>query len=203
MAGLFDLLGQQQGGGLFGGFGAPQDAGLLSGLANNQNAILGYLAGALQGGSLGESIARGLQGWQSGAQADTQAANQRQSQRAARDYVAGAQDLDPALRSSLMASPVLAAQYLTQRLKPTDAPSGFLRTATGGLMPIPGGPADPAYLRDVYALRRPHVVQQIEQRRLLAEAIGLEAGAPATQRFIITGRLPENVRLPAGGDNPP
>lgn len=192
MAGLFDFLGQQPGNGLLGGGFSVPDASPLGGLSNNQNAILGYLAGALQGGNLGESIARGLQGWQSGIQADTQATNQRQSQRAGLDYIAGAQDLDPALRSALMASPALAAQYLTQRLKPIDTPSGFARAPSGGLAPIPGGPADPEYLSKVYAQRQPHLFQQMEQRRLAARMMGWDESAPAIQRFIFTGRPPQD-----------
>jgi hypothetical protein len=209
MAGLFDLLGKPQGGGLFpglsagsGDFGAPVEAGPFSGLINNQNAILGYLAGALQGGNLGESIGRGLQGWQNGAQADTQLSNQRQAQRAALGYVAGAQDVDPALRSALVASPALAAQYLTQRLKPTDVPHGFVRTPAGGLTPIPGGPADPAYLGRVNALREPHIAQQIEQRLLAAKAQGLDVNHPSVKAYVLTGRMPRDVQPPNVDKNP-
>jgi hypothetical protein len=70
MAGILDpgMLGEQ-GGGLFGNLFAP--------IANNQNAILGYLAGALQGGGLGESIGRGLQGLLQGGSLDS-ARQQRQ-----------------------------------------------------------------------------------------------------------------------------
>jgi hypothetical protein len=60
----------------------------------SRNAILGYLAGALQGGNLGQSIGRGLEGWMRGAQADQSG----QSQRSALQYVAEAQDIDPAIR---------------------------------------------------------------------------------------------------------
>jgi hypothetical protein len=71
MAGIFpDYFGS--GGGLFGqAFGQPpQQPGFGDLIANNRNAILGYLAGALQGGNLGQSIGRGLQGWQQGQEAD-------------------------------------------------------------------------------------------------------------------------------------
>jgi hypothetical protein len=113
MAGLFDFLGQQQGGGgLLGGAFNP--------LASNQNAILGYLAGALQGGNLGESIGRGLTGWQGGAQADTAQANQRQAQKSALGYIAGAEDIDPRLKMAIMQNPALAAQYLTSMAKPAE-----------------------------------------------------------------------------------
>ncbi len=63
MAGILDpgMLGEQ-GGGLFGSLFAP--------IANNQNAIVGYLAGALQGGGLGKSIGRGLQGFLQGGNLD-------------------------------------------------------------------------------------------------------------------------------------
>jgi hypothetical protein len=71
MAGIFpDYFGS--GGGLFGNaFGQPpQQPGFGDLISNNQNAILGYLAGALQGGNLGQSIGRGLQGWQQGHESD-------------------------------------------------------------------------------------------------------------------------------------
>jgi hypothetical protein len=71
MAGIFpDGFGF--GGGLLGGaFGQPQQQpGFGDLIADNRNAILGYLAGALQGGSLGQSIGRGLQGWQQGQETD-------------------------------------------------------------------------------------------------------------------------------------
>jgi hypothetical protein len=73
MAGIFsDSFGF--GGGLFGNaFGPPPPQPSFGDLiGSNQNAILGYLAGALQGGNLGQSIGRGLQGWQQGQQTDLQ-----------------------------------------------------------------------------------------------------------------------------------
>jgi hypothetical protein len=122
MAGLLDLLARGEGGGLFAGLGAPggpEAQGLLGGIDANRNAILGYLAGALQGGTLGESIGRGLQGWMGGSQADTALANQRQAQRSALGYAAGAEDIDPVLRTAMMQNPALATQYLMSRLKPS------------------------------------------------------------------------------------
>ena len=80
----------------------------------DRNAILGYLAGALQGGNLGQSIARGLQGWLGGAQTDAT----RQAQRTAAQYVAQQGNIDPAITSVLMRSPLLAMQYLQARLRP-------------------------------------------------------------------------------------
>jgi hypothetical protein len=58
MAGILDLTGATPGGGLLGGL--------------NDNAMLGYLAGALQGGNLGQSIGRGLEGWTQGTRLDAQ-----------------------------------------------------------------------------------------------------------------------------------
>ena len=58
MAGILDLTGAAPGGGLLGGL--------------NDNAMLGYLAGALQGGNLGQSIGRGLEGWMQGTRLDAQ-----------------------------------------------------------------------------------------------------------------------------------
>jgi hypothetical protein len=52
--------------------GAPQQGfNPLANIADQKNAILGYLAGALQGGNLGQSIGRGIQGFQAGGQMDT------------------------------------------------------------------------------------------------------------------------------------
>src|SRR2546423_6395745 len=58
MAGILDLTGAAPRGGLLGGL--------------NDNAMLGYLAGALQGGNLGQSIGRGLEGWMHGTRLDEQ-----------------------------------------------------------------------------------------------------------------------------------
>jgi hypothetical protein len=58
MAGILDLTGAAPRGGLLGGL--------------NDNAILGYLAGALQGGNVGQSIGRGLEGWMHGTRLDEQ-----------------------------------------------------------------------------------------------------------------------------------
>jgi len=56
MAGILDFTGAAPRGGLLGGL--------------NDNAILGYLAGALQGGNLGQSIGHGLAGWLTGERLD-------------------------------------------------------------------------------------------------------------------------------------
>src|SRR5262249_56725116 len=50
--------------------GAAPRGGLLGGL--NDNAMLGYLAGALRGGNLGQSIGHGLAGWLTGERLDQQ-----------------------------------------------------------------------------------------------------------------------------------
>lgn len=111
MAGIFpDVFGGARNGVL--PFGDPPVA--QNPIDANRNAILGYLTGALQGGNLGQSIARGLQGWQGGAQTDAT----RQAQHAAAQYVAQQHDIDPAIRSALMHSPVLAMQYLQAKARP-------------------------------------------------------------------------------------
>jgi hypothetical protein len=121
MAGLFD--GAFGGGGLFGGMWPPQqDNGLLSPLANNSNAILGYLAGALQGGTTAESIGRGLQGWLGGQKLDSA----RRGQSAALHYAASAPDIDPAIRAALIQNPALATQYLQSRIKPAGSSSDIV-----------------------------------------------------------------------------
>jgi hypothetical protein len=58
MAGILDFTGAAPRGGVLGGL--------------NDNAMLGYLAGALQGGNLGQSIAHGLAGWLTGQRLDRQ-----------------------------------------------------------------------------------------------------------------------------------
>jgi hypothetical protein len=80
----------------------------------NRNAILGYLAGALQGGNLGQSIGRGLQGSLRGSQLDAA----QQAQRAAVQYIAQQQGIDPAVRSALIQSPLLAMRYLQASARP-------------------------------------------------------------------------------------
>jgi hypothetical protein len=58
MAGILDFTGAAPRGGLLGGL--------------NDNAMLGYLAGALQGGNLGQAIGHGLAGWLTGERLDRQ-----------------------------------------------------------------------------------------------------------------------------------
>ena len=58
MAGILDFTGAAPRGGLLGSL--------------NDNAMLGYLAGALQGGNLGQSIGHGLAGWLTGQRLDQQ-----------------------------------------------------------------------------------------------------------------------------------
>jgi hypothetical protein len=116
MAGIFP-----DGFGTFGASGGVLPFGAGNGTPNwtdaNRNAILGYLAGALQGGNLGQSIGRGLEGWMRGAQADQTG----QSQRSALQYVAEAQDIDPAIKQVLAQSPALAMQYLAGRMRPAGS----------------------------------------------------------------------------------
>jgi hypothetical protein len=54
-------------------FAPKRDGGVLAlGNPSADNAILGYLAGALQGGNLGQSIGRGLEGFVAGTRLDEQ-----------------------------------------------------------------------------------------------------------------------------------
>ena len=98
-------------------FGGNGGGGVLGPLTDHQNAVLGYLSGALQGGNLGQSIARGLEGWMRGAQLDQSG----HAQRAASQYVADAPDLDPALRHVLTQNPALAMRYLAGRIRPAGS----------------------------------------------------------------------------------
>jgi len=71
MAGILDFTGAAPRGGLLGGL--------------NDNAMLGYLAGALQGGNLGQSIGHGLAGWLMGERLDQQRLAPAQTYRALAD----------------------------------------------------------------------------------------------------------------------
>jgi len=71
MAGILDFTGTAPRGGVLGGL--------------NDNAMLGYLAGALQGGNLGQSIGHGLAGWLTGERLDQQRLAPAQTYRALAD----------------------------------------------------------------------------------------------------------------------
>jgi len=71
MAGILDFTGVAARGGVLGGL--------------NDNAMLGYLAGALQGGNLGQSIGHGLAGWLTGQRLDRQRLAPAQTYRALAD----------------------------------------------------------------------------------------------------------------------
>jgi len=71
MAGILDFTGAAPRGGVLGGL--------------NDNAMLGYLAGALQGGNLGQSIGHGLAGWLTGQRLDQQRLAPAQTYRALAD----------------------------------------------------------------------------------------------------------------------
>jgi hypothetical protein len=71
MAGILDFTGVAPRGGVLGGL--------------NDNAMLGYLAGALQGGNLGQSIGHGLAGWLTGQHLDQQRLAPAQTYRALAD----------------------------------------------------------------------------------------------------------------------
>lgn len=88
MAGILDFTGAAPSGGLLGGL--------------NDNAIVGYLAGALQGGNLGQSIGRGLQGFLTGAGLD-----QRQKGLAATEEALTGAGLSPALAHAATLNPTL------------------------------------------------------------------------------------------------
>jgi len=71
MAGILDFTGAAPRGGVLGGL--------------NDNAMLGYLAGALQRGNLGQSIGHGLAGWLTGERLDRQRLAPAQTYRALAD----------------------------------------------------------------------------------------------------------------------
>src|SRR6516165_3762739 len=92
MAGILDFTGAAPRGGLLGGL--------------DDNAMLGYLAGALQGGNLGQSIGHGLAGWLTGERLDQQRLAPAQTYRAladagVRDAIAKAAALNPQIMKAL------------------------------------------------------------------------------------------------------
>jgi hypothetical protein len=98
MAGILDFTGAAPRGGLLGGL--------------NDNAMLGYLAGALQGGNLGQSIGHGLAGWLMGERLDQQRLAPAQTYRALADAgvpdaMAKAAALNPQIMKAL--PPISAA----------------------------------------------------------------------------------------------
>ena len=92
MAGILDFTGAAPRGGLLGSL--------------NDNAMLGYLAGALQGGNLGQSIGHGLAGWLMGQRLDQQRLAPGQTYRALAeagvpDAVAKAAALNPQIMKAV------------------------------------------------------------------------------------------------------
>lgn len=125
-------------GGLFGGSLGRDPGGLLSPFFNNQNAMLGYLSGALQGGGLGESIGRGLQGWMAGSQAD---ATQR-GQRAALQYIAADPNIPDDLKRYAISDPSIASEYMKNFFKPGEVMNvdgTFVRKNNWGVPQVLGG----------------------------------------------------------------
>src|SRR6266540_2907882 len=124
MAGILDLTGAAPRGGLLGGL--------------NDNAILGYLAGALQGGNVGQSIGRGLEGWMQGTRLDEQRRVPAQTYAAL--AAAGLPDaLAQALRASGIGDGELRA--LAQTLESSRSPAEF-KAAVGRTLDLLGARLD-------------------------------------------------------------
>jgi GH24 family phage-related lysozyme (muramidase) len=174
------------------GNGPPSGGGGLLGGAFPANAWLGYLAGALQGGNLGQSIGRGLEGYVGGQQADIK----NQGLAALQQYAANAPDIEPALRPLLAANPQLAQSYIQKRMDPLlGVPAGFSRTQGGGLVPIPGGPADPKYIASTVGAKD-KTTEQIAEREAAVRGRGLDPNDPQFRSYILTGKMPREDQQP-------
>lgn len=75
-------------------------------------------------------------------------------------------------------------------------PQGFRRGADGGLEAIPGGPADPEYLRRRGEATTDSIPAEVEQRRRAVQAQGLDPNSPNLQAFILSGRMPREDQQP-------
>jgi hypothetical protein len=102
-------------------FASPRGGGVLAlGDPTGENAILGYLAGALQGGNLGQSIGRGLEGFLAGTRLDQQRLAPAQTYRA----LAAAGVPDPLARAAALNRDVMKA-VMPAYVAPPRAPGAI------------------------------------------------------------------------------
>jgi hypothetical protein len=75
-------------------------------------------------------------------------------------------------------------------------PEGFER-ADGGMRPVAGGPADPAYIdRVTDAKKKTDFAQTIDERKKAAANAGLDTSSPGYQSFVLTGKMPREDAQP-------
>lgn len=75
-------------------------------------------------------------------------------------------------------------------------PKGFQKQADGSYVPLPGGPADPAYQARV-AVESGNA--SAAQRAAVAEQYGIERGTPEFKAWVVGGKLPDSI---ANGGTP-
>jgi len=201
MAGILDFTGAAPRGGVLGGL--------------NDNALLGYLAGALQGGNLGQSIGHGLAGWLTGERLDQQRLAPAQTYRALADAgVPEAMAKAAALNPQIMKA-VAPAYFGREPFKDVASLNtvvgrlGDLMTAadrSAGIAPAsassdPQTPAlgDVARVRDAVAEDMAHVLRSggMSEDDIRAWKDALDASASADQLKAAVGRGIElvNARL--------
>jgi len=193
--------------------GAAPRGGVLGGLSDN--AMLGYLAGALQGGNLGQSIGHGLAGWLMGERLDRQRLAPAQTYRALADAgVPDAMAKAAALNPQIMKA-VAPAYFGREPFKDVASVNsvigrlGDLMTAadrSAGVAPAsasadPRTPAlgDVARARDAVAEDMAHVLRSggMSEDDIRAWKEALDASSSADQLKTVLGRGIElvNARL--------
>src|SRR5499427_6745976 len=201
MAGILDFTGAAPRGGVLGGL--------------NDNAMLGYLAGALRGGNLGQSIGHGLAGWLTGQRLDQQRLAPAQTYRALADAgVPDAMAKAAALNPQIMKA-VAGAHFGREPFKDVASLNsvigrlGDLMTAVdkrAGIAPA-GASSDPqtpafgdfARAREAVADDMTHVLRSggMSEDDIRASRGALDASASADELKSVLGRGIElvNARL--------
>jgi len=91
----------------------------------------------------------------------------------------------------------LAARSAARADDPT--PAGFMKTADGSYAPLPGGPTDPAYIaKKDSATGQGSLQAVVDQRRAVAESLGLTKGTPSYNSYVMTGKTGRDETLLAG-----
>lgn len=78
-------------------------------------------------------------------------------------------------------------------------PAGFMAdpAVPGGYKPIPGGPADPAYLQSASKAKNDaDILATVNQRKQVAESIGMKPDNPGYNSYIATGKMPREDAQP-------
>ena len=200
MAGILDFTGAAPRGGVLGGL--------------NDNAMLGYLAGALQGGNLGQSIGHGLAGWLTGERLDQQRLAPAQTYRALADAgvpdaMAKAAALNPQIMKALAPAYFGREPFKDVASLNTVGRLGDLMTAadrSAGIAPAsassdPQTPAlgDVARARDAVAEHMAHVLRSggmsDDDIRAWKDALDASSSADELKTVLSRGIELVNARL--------